>query len=80
MTRVRLGLDLYVVRETPDGMQVEGRTRLRPGRQVEIAGPPSAGGAAVRPAQVDSWTIVRIDAAGVVFRGWCAWVGPSGPP
>jgi hypothetical protein len=71
--RIFLGPNLMVVRETDDGVELEGRSRLRPGREVDLVYPPAAGGQPVRRAAVLSWRVARVGAAGVVFRGECRW-------
>jgi len=67
-----LGRDLTVVIEREDGVEIEGRGRLRPGRDIELV---RAGGAAaeVRRAEILSWRVVRIGSDGVLFRGFCRW-------
>jgi hypothetical protein len=70
--RLVIGRDLQLLSETDEGVEVEGRARLRPGRDIELvrgAGPPQ-----VRRAVLSSWRVVRIAPDGVVFRGFCQWI------
>ena len=73
--RLVLGRDLVLLGEDEHGVEVEGRERLRPGRDVEIVRPSGApSDAAVRRALVHSWCVARLGAEGTTFRGVCRWV------
>ena len=73
--RVRIGRDVRVVAERPEGLELEGPTRLAPGRAVELVMPSPADAAAglVKPAVVWSWYVVRVGPAGATYRGICRW-------
>jgi hypothetical protein len=73
--RVWVGRDVRAVLEKADGVELEGRTRLRPGHDVDIVMPCSGGGGVplVRPAEVWSWRVIRAGSDGPVFRGFCRW-------
>jgi hypothetical protein len=72
--RMYVGRDLHVTAELADGVDLEGRARLRPGLIVDLVWPagPSAGGR-VRRARVWSWTVVRLGRDGPHYRGHCHW-------
>jgi hypothetical protein len=73
--RFTLGHDLHLVAEQDDGVEVEGRVRLRPGREIELVVlQGSRGREHVLRAMVWSWRVVVAGNAGVVFRGFCRWV------
>lgn len=77
-TRVFLGRDVEVVRETKDGLELDGRIRLRPGFVVEVL---SVRGGATRPggpAVVWSWRIRALGSRGPIYRGICRWHRPQG--
>jgi hypothetical protein len=72
--RVRVGQDVRVVSDGPDGVELEGRARLAPGRPVDIV-LAAAGTSAppVKTALVWSWSVVRVGRAGATYRGVCRW-------
>lgn len=72
-TRVWLGRDAYLVAQRPDGLELEGRARLRPGYIVEIIGFGDGAGGSRRQAVVWSWALKRVGSAGHVYRGFCRW-------
>ncbi len=76
--RVFLGRDAEVVRETKNGLLLDGRIRLRPGFVIDVV--PVAGGRAWPggPAFVWSWRIRSVGSRGPIFRGECRWHRPSG--
>jgi hypothetical protein len=78
---VRLGRDVRLLVERADGLELEGRARLAPGRPVDIVLASATGGGAdtVRPAVVWTWTLVRVGSAGALYRGLCRWTGSAGP-
>lgn len=72
--RVRLGMTTRVVAEDPDGIALEGESRLWPGREVDLVFsalvvPPPA----PRRAVVWSWRFVGMGNAGPLYRGYCRW-------
>jgi hypothetical protein len=69
--RVQLGRDLVVVGEDNEGVELEGRARLSPGRTVEVVRAGSA--LVVRTATVASWCLVRMGSDGATYRGFCRW-------
>jgi hypothetical protein len=78
--RVMVGRDVNVVREMPDGLDLAGRVRLRPGHSVDVIFPPEAHGRRVsRRALVLSWAVVSLGSAGTagspgpLYRGICRW-------
>lgn len=73
--RVFLGSAVRVTHERPDGVELEGNVRLRPGCEVDvvISDNDGNGGPAVRAAVVASWDVTRIGRAGPTFRGVCRW-------
>jgi len=73
--RVRIGRDVRVVAERPDGLELEGLARLAPGRAIDIvlAGGEGGGQEAVKPALVRSWYVIRVGRTGATYRGVCCW-------
>jgi hypothetical protein len=73
--RVRVGRDVRIVAERPEGLELEGRTRLSPGRPVDLVVGGSADPAAtvVKPALVWTWYVVRVGPTGATYRGVCRW-------
>ena len=76
--RYRVGRDLMAVTVTADGVWLEGRQRLRPGRVVELANVPSTHGPQERRAMVESWAVASLGKNGPVYRGKCTWLESSG--
>ena len=77
--RVRLGRELVVIRETPDGVDVEGVIRLRPGQVVELVaadGGPGVGRGG--RARVQSWSVAHVGSSGPIYGGHCAWQDSGG--
>ena len=73
--RLLLGHDLVLIREDEQGIEVEGRARLRPGRDVEIVRPEGAPrGGDARRAMVHTWRVARLGHEGTLFRGICRWL------
>jgi hypothetical protein len=72
-TKIFLGRDVEVVRETKDGLELDGYIRLRPGFLVEVlsvrGGTMTRGGSAV----VWSWRIRALGSRGPIYRGTCRW-------
>lgn len=75
--RYQVGRDLVLLRNDGAGVEVEGTTRLSPGRVVRLMGVPGAG-AAGRPAVVLTWRITRLGRGGLVYRGYCEWIEAEG--
>jgi len=72
--RVFIGRDVKLVREMPDGVDLAGRIRLRPGHSVDLVLPPRMSGEIqARRALVWSWTIVSLGSSGPMYRGLCRW-------
>jgi hypothetical protein len=71
--RICIGRDVALVAERQDGVEIEGRPRLRPGHVIEItrADPAATGGG--RRATVASWRVWRLGANGLIYRGFCEW-------
>ena len=73
--RLSIGRDLQLVAENDEGVEVEGRARLRPGRDIELArGTLGDCTPDVRRAVVHSWRVARIGRDDVLYRGFCRWV------
>jgi hypothetical protein len=72
---VRLGRDVRVVAERPEGLELEGRARLSPGRPVDLVLPAQADPAetVAKPALVWTWYVVRVGPTGATYRGVCRW-------
>jgi hypothetical protein len=84
-SRILIGRDVNVVREAPDGLDLAGRVRLRPGHAVEVVFAAEALGQRVsRRAFVCSWAVVSLGSTGgtgskgPLYRGFCRWDEPYG--
>ena len=73
VTRVQVGREVHSLGERADGIELEGRSRLRPGHDIEIVLIPATGPPIVRRAVVWSWSVVAVGRNGPVFRGLCHW-------
>jgi hypothetical protein len=72
--RIWVGRDVRVVRETADGLEIEGPARLRPGGHVEVVLPRAGGsGIGVRRALVWTWSVAELGSDGPLYRGFCRW-------
>ena len=73
--RVLVGRDVRIVAERADGPELEGTSRLAPGRAVELVLTGAEGQVpeVVKPAIVWSWYVIRIGRAGTTYRGRCCW-------
>ena len=72
--RVFVGRDVNVIRELPEGLDLAGRVRLRPGHPVDVVRPRAiAGGTTSRRALVWSWDLVALGSGGPLYRGLCRW-------
>jgi len=73
--RVRIGHEVRVVGERPNGVELEGTARLSPGSSIEMILAPAGekGAPTTRRATVCSWNVVRVGSGGPVFRGLCTW-------
>jgi hypothetical protein len=69
--RLQLHRDVVVIAEREDGIEIEGRLRLRPGHPIEIA--TDASSANLRQALVWSWQVSRVGPNGPMYRGLCRW-------
>ena len=87
-SRILIGRDAIVVRELPEGLDLAGRVRLRPGYFVDVVFAPQAqDGRALRRAFVWSWVVVSLGSpakagasgsGGPLYRGICRWDEPFG--
>ena len=77
--RLKLGRDLEVIRHTPDGLDLEGVVRLRPGQVVDLIGSDDgpSGGLAGR-ARVQCWSVAQLGSSGPIYRGHCSWQKAGG--
>jgi hypothetical protein len=68
-----IGRGLSVVSEDERGIELEGLTRLSPGRSLVLFGitPAPARG---RRVYVASWHVVRLSRGGLIYRGYCEWL------
>ena len=69
----RIGRGLSVVAEDEHGIELEGLTRLSPGRSIVLFGvtPAPARG---RRAYVARWRVMRLGRGGLIYRGYCEWL------
>lgn len=73
-TRVLVGRDVEVLRETAHGLELAGRLRLRPGQEIELVGGQGSNlGTSARLMTVWSWRIVGAGSTGLTYRGLCQW-------
>jgi len=70
LSRVVVGRDVELVRELPDGVDLMGRIRLRPGSPIELWEPTPG---ARRKAMVWSWSIANLGNDAPLYRGTCHW-------
>lgn len=71
-----IGRGLTLVTEDEHGVELEGSCRLAPGRRIVLFGlapAPSRG----RNACVAVWRVISADNHGLLYRGYCEWVGSS---
>ena len=79
MTRVFIGRDVDITRETQTGVELTGRLRLRPGFIVDLVPVrPGHQTSGVRRAFVESWKIRSLGSHGPTYRGFCRWLGGGG--
>ena len=72
--RIALGVDAEIVSECDDGIELEGRVKLRPGRDVEVSWPSSNDDpTCVRRGLVWQWSLTAWGRGGPSFRGFCRW-------
>jgi hypothetical protein len=77
--RVQIGQDVVVVRQTTDGLDLEGRTRLRPGQMIDLVAPAEgAPGSASRTAYLSTWAVIRLGSSGPMYAGHCSWTPGDG--
>ena len=69
--RLRLGRQIGLLCETDDGVDIEGRVRLRPGQLVELVVEDADRPA--RRARVVSWSVKRLGKDGPTYHGHCQW-------
>jgi hypothetical protein len=74
-TRLQLGRDARVLRETDDEVELESAERLAPGRPVLMFRTGNDNG---RVAMVAGWRLVRMGSHGPVYRGCCRWTTSGG--
>jgi hypothetical protein len=72
--RLVVGRHLRLISETPDGLHLEGLTRLQPGQTVELVSLTAPNGESiVRSAFVLSWSVAALGKEGPTYRGHCRW-------
>lgn len=72
--RVLVGRDATILREGFNGLTLEGRARLAPGRLVDVVLPtPLHARPAIRRARVSTWELVSLGSDGPLYRGFCRW-------
>jgi hypothetical protein len=70
-TRVVVGRDVEVVRETEDGVELAGRVRLRPGHLVELIGASHSNLGDPRLLTVHCWRVRSVGRDGITYCGRC---------
>ena len=70
---VWIGVDVELRSESHDGVHLQGRTRLAPGRTIEIARQEAVDGQVIRRAVVRTWQVQALGSKGPVYHGFCAW-------
>jgi len=71
--RIQVGRDVRSLGVRSGAIELEGYTRLRPGRPVEVILGTPADPDTPRRAIVWSWTVVAVGRNGPLFRGVCHW-------
>lgn len=71
--RFHVGRDVSIVEDDGIGVEVEGRSRLPPGRVVRLTGVAGAGRDG-RLAVVAAWRVIGLGHGVPVYRGYCEWV------
>jgi len=69
-SRLQLGRDARVLRESDEEVELESRERLAPGRTVIMFRSSNDAG---RVAVVVGWRLVDVGSQGPVYRGCCRW-------
>ena len=79
--RFFVGRDGRLLAERGDGVELEGRARLAPGRPVDLVLPSTGGaeGTVVKAALVWTWYVVRVGPTGALYRGICRWTPGVSP-
>jgi hypothetical protein len=70
---VWVGIDVEQRSESHDGVHLQGRVRLTPGRTIEIARHEAVRGPVIRRAVVRTWQVRALGRSGPVYHGFCAW-------
>lgn len=68
-TAVRVGTQVHVVADDDEGIDLEGRVKLIPGRRVSLILETGA----ARPATVWTWWLRRFGRHGAEYHGRCRW-------
>lgn len=71
--RFHVGRDVSLVNADGMGVEVEGRSRLPPGRVVRLTGVTGAGQDG-RLAIVATWRVIRLGQDAPIYRGYCEWI------
>lgn len=76
--RLVLGRDAVILRETAEGIELDGRVRLRPGSVVDVVPAPGVWNRSRGFALVWTWRLRAVGSAGPIYRGLCRWHPPPG--
>ena len=69
-SRLRIGRDVRVLRESAGDLHVEGQVRLRPGHVIELLRGDGAGRAeSPTTMRVLTWAVAHLGSGGPVYRG-----------
>jgi len=74
-SRVFVGRDVEILREWPEGVDLAGRIRLRPGYVIDLLDPKIG---ARRRALVWLWKVGTLGNEGPVYCGTCHWMRGQG--
>ena len=72
-SRLEIGREVEALSESPEGVELRGRVRLRPGRPVELVLRGAGVAPVVRRALVQSWKVASLGSSGPMYRGSCLW-------
>jgi hypothetical protein len=70
--RLYIGTQFRVASENSEGIELESRSRLRPGEVIEVVRGQN-GSDSARRAAVVTWAIARLGQSGPTYAGLCRW-------